>query len=64
MRSVAENLSIEDNHHITGIWRSLGDVTPEYYHVNVFYKAIDSILAGLSTRYEAVREIANNFQFL
>ena len=31
---------------------------------NVFYKAIDSVLAGLATRYQALHDIAGVFRFL
>ena len=61
---VAENLSIEDHHRITGIRRGMGEITEDTYRINVFYKAVDSVLAGLSTRYQAMQQIVNIFRFL
>lgn len=61
---VAQSLNIKDHHRIGGIRRSMGDITEDTYRINVYYKAIDSVLAGLSTRYQAVRDIATTFRFL
>ena len=61
---VAENLGIEIHHRISGIRRGMGEITPDTYRINVFYKAIDSVLAGLATRYQALHNIAGVFRFL
>ena len=42
------------------------DETPEETHfkINVFYPMVDSILAGLSVRFQAVTAINEKFRFL
>ena len=51
---VAENLGIENHHRILGIRRGMVKITPDTYRINVFYKAIDSVLADMATRYQAI----------
>ena len=46
------------------IRRGLGEITPDTYRINVYYKAIDSVLVGLSVRYQAMYEISSTFKFL
>ena len=52
-KHVARNMGIDViNHHgLVGIRRGLGEITPDTYRINVYYKAIDSVLVGLSVRY-------------
>ena len=51
---LAENLGIENHHRISGIRRGMGEITPDTYRINVFYKAIDSVLADMATIYQAI----------
>ena len=37
-----------------GIWRGIVEITPDTHGINVFYKAIDSVLADMATRYQAI----------
>ena len=37
-----------------GIRRGIGEITPDTYRINVFYKAIDSVLADMAIRYQAI----------
>ena len=52
-KQVALNMGIDvNNHHgLVGIRRGLREITPDTYRINVYYKAIDSVLVGLSVRY-------------
>ena len=61
---VASNMDITSHHRLVGIRQSMGDITPETYHFNVFYMAIDSVLAGLNTRYRAMYGINSTFKVL
>ena len=58
---VARNLSIKTPYHVTRIKRGMGKVTLDTYHINAFYKAVETFLEGLVTRYQAVHEIASTF---
>ena len=61
---VAQSLNVKDHHRISGIRKSMGCITTNTYHINVFNKAIDAVLVVLGTRYEAVNKIATTFRFL
>ena len=63
--SVATVLGFLNNHAISGIRRVLGaDIGEEYYKINVFYAAIDSVLSSLSVRFRAIREVSETFGFV
>ena len=37
-----------------GSWRVIGEITPDTYRINVFFKAIDTVLADMATKYQAI----------
>ena len=49
---------MKSHHGLVGIRRRLGEVTADIYRINVYYKAIDSVLVGLSVRYQAMYDIS------
>ena len=57
-------IDVKNHHGLVGIRRRLGEVTADIYRINVYYKAIDSVLVGLSVRYQAMYEISGTFKFL
>ena len=57
-------IDVNNHHGLVGIRRGLGEITPDTYRINVYYKAIDSVLVGLSVRYQAMYEISGTFKFL
>jgi hypothetical protein len=61
---VAKAMGTSAHHRLVGIRRGMGEITPDTYRVNVFYRALDSVLAGLSTRYRAIYAINSTFKFL
>ena len=61
---VAENVDITEHHRLVGIRKAMGEITSDTYCTNVFYKSVDSVLAGLGTRYRAIHDINSTFKFL
>ena len=47
--NVSPNLSV-DHHSSSGISRTSKEISEDTYKINVFYKAIDNVLASMSTR--------------
>ena len=62
---VAQNMGIDiESHVIRGIRKHLDKITPDTFRINVYYRAIGSILVGLNIRYRAVHDINSTFKFL
>ena len=55
---------MRDVHALTGIRRVVGGESEDSYKINVFYKAIDSVLSTLSVRFRAIKDICASFRFL
>ena len=64
VEAVAEAMEIDSHHGFVGIRRSMGEITPETYKVNVFYKGIDNVLKSVRDRFTAIHAINEQFRFL
>ena len=58
--TLAMGIDVKNHHGLVG---RLGEITADIYRINVYYKAIDSVLVGLSVRYQAMYEISSTFKF-
>ena len=61
--ALAMGIDVKNHHGLEGIRRRLGEITADIYRINVYYKAIDSVLVGLSVRYQAMYEISSTSNF-